>query len=190
MMIKTYMPPEIANAASHIQHFWLKMIADGQSERFATMAALQQPPGTRGTERAFNEGRNAGEWLNAMPKRQADYIIREAKAAGISVAGKYYHSGIADKRGWCDPAAWVSGPDDVLAVAKRRRLEVKGAVNYTPPEGEPVQRVGLAKDIVARMAKDEMAKNPKLTAKQARAIVRERHTPRWAKGRGKANKKG
>lgn len=188
MSIKPYMPYEIANAASHIQQFWLKMIAEGQSERWATMCALQQPPGTKGTERAFFEGRNGGEWLDRMPKRQANYIIREAKSAGIDVAGKYYHSGIADRRGWCDPEAWVSSSDDVVRVAKKRRLEVRGAVNYTPPESEPPKRVGLAKDIVAGLAREEMKKNPALTKRQAAEIVKDRHTPRWAKGRKAGNK--
>lgn len=189
--MKIDLPFDVENANREVQSAYVRMIESGVSPRLAEMLALQQPPCVQGTDSKFMEGRNSGEWLSQMPKRQADYITREAKAAGIDISGKYYHSGIADKRGWTDPEAWISGKDDLLRVAKKRRLSVTGQVNYTPPEqaAEP-KRVGLARDIVSKMAKQEMAKNPKLTQKQAAAIVRERHTPRWAKGRERANKKG
>jgi hypothetical protein len=186
--MKSDLPHEIAASSAEVQRHYLKCIADGQSPRFAEMVALMQPPGVQGTDSKFMEGRNSGEWLNAMPKRQANFIVREAKAAGIDVSGKYYHSGLADRRGWCDPEAWISGKDDLIRVAKKRKLQVTGQVNYTPPEAGESRRVGLAKDIVASLAKQEMAKNPSLTKRQAAAIVREKHTPRWAKGRKAGNK--
>ena len=87
-MTPTIMPPDIANAAIHVQQHYLKMLADGQTERFSAMCALQQPPGTRGTDRAFQEGRLSGNWLDDMPIHQAKRIVREAKAVGIDINGQ------------------------------------------------------------------------------------------------------
>lgn len=182
-MIKPFMPPEIANAASHIQHFWLKMIADGQSERFATMAALQQPPGTKGTDRAFLEGKNNQEWLGDMPKRQADYILKEAKAAGVSTAGKVYMSGLADKRGWCDPQAWVSDVSDIKRVAKARNLQVRGIVDIDAREEAPKQ-ADLNPRIARSLAKKEIQKHPSLSMKAALEKVKAKHLPHWKKKKG------
>lgn len=183
------LPFDIENASREVRSAYVRMVKSGVAPRLAEMLALQQPPCVRGTDSKFMEGRNNGEWLSQMPKRQADFITREAKAAGIDIAGKYYHSGIADKRGWLDKEAWISGKDDLLRVAKKRKLMVSGQVNYVPPDAaEPPKRVGLAKDVVASLSKQEMAKNPSLTKKQAAGIVRDRHTPHWAKGRGNRNK--
>ena len=183
------LPPEITFAPPHVQAHYRAMIADGQTERWAVMCALQQPPGVHGTDGSFMEGRNGGEWLNQMPKHQADFMTREAKAAGIDISGKYYCSGLADKRGWTDPEAWVSGRDDVLRVAKKRKLSVKGQVNYEPPEQAPAKRgAPLAKDTVASLARSEMRKNPALSKREAAAKVREKHTPHWVKKSSGRNK--
>ena len=181
------LPLELTYAPKHQQDHYLSMMADGQSERFAVMCSLQQPPGTKGTERAFMEGRYNGEWLNDLPPHQAKYMLAEAKAAGIATNGRYYCSGIADKRGWTDPRAWIEDSGDMLKVAKERNLEVKGSVNYTPPEREP-ERKGLAKDVVNDLAKREMKKNPKMSKAEAKSKVKEKHTPKWAKGRKSGNK--
>lgn len=177
------LPSEIASAPLDVREHYIRMISSGQTQAFALMAALQCPPGVSGMDRTFMEGRNNMEWLNAMPKRQADRMVREAKAAGVDVAGKYYVSGIADKRGHCDPAAWVTGRDDVLRVAKKRNLEVRGQIQYTPPPSPPKPSVGLKDSIVKELAAKERAANKSLTKKAAEALVREKHTPRWKKGR-------
>jgi hypothetical protein len=181
------LPPELTHAPKYQQDHYLSMMSDGQSEQFAIMCSLQQPPGTKGTERAFMQGRYNGEWLNDMPAHQAKYMLAEAKAAGISTNGRYYCSGIANKLGWCDERAWIEDSGDMLKVAKERNLEVKGSVNYTPPEREP-ERKSLAKDVVNDLAKREMKKNPKMTKAEAKSKVKEKHTPRWAKGRQSGNK--
>lgn len=151
-------------------------------ERWAEMCALQCPPGTRGSDRAFLEGRQNNEQFDALPKRQAQYMIREAKRAGINPTGKYYCSGIADGRGWRDPAAWVSGNDDVLKVAKARRMAVAGSVNYDPGPAPP-QRKLLADSIVNEEVRRAKRKNPTANAKELRAQIVEKHAYR-AKGRG------
>ena len=87
----------------------------------------------------------------------------------------------------CDERAWIEDSGDMIKVAKERNLEVKGSVNYTPPEREP-ERKSLAKDVVNDLAKREMKKNPKMTKAEAKSKVKEKHTPRWAKGRKSGNK--
>lgn len=181
MKPQQFMPDEILNAPAHVQHHYLKMIADGQTEKWAVMCALQQAPGVTGCDRTFMQGRNNGEWLGELPERQANYMVKEAQEAGINTTGKYYMSGIADKRGWQDPEAWVSGRDDVIRVAKKRKLEVKGTINYTPPEQEPPKRVDLNPRIVAREAKKLMQKDPSITKSQAVQRVKARHVPRFKK---------
>lgn len=180
MSIKPFMPPDIAAASPAVQQRYLKMIADGQSPRFAEMCALQQPPKTHGTDRTFFEGRYNGQWLDDMPKRQANYILKEAKAAGISTTGKFYMSGLADKRGWCDPEAWISDVSDIRRVAKKRNLSVKGIVNIEGHEEAPKQK-DLNPRIAKELAKQEIAKHPKLSMKEAIAKVKEKHVPRWKK---------
>lgn len=177
--MKPFMPPEILNAEPEIQHFWLRLIAEGQTEKWATMCALQQAPGVSGSDRTFMEKRNNHEWLDGLPKRQANYIVKEAKAAGIDITGKYYMSGLADKRGWCDPEAWVSGRDDVLRVAKNRNLEVTGSINHTPVADLPPKKADLNPRIVRELARKEIAKNPSLTKKQAESLVKSKHVPHW-----------
>lgn len=151
-------------------------------ERWAEMVALQCPPGTKGTERAFLEGRQNNQQFDTLPKRQASYMLREAKAAGINPSGKYYCAGIADGRGWRDPAAWVSSNDDVLKVAKQRRLAVTGSVNYDPGPAPP-QRKLLSESIIRDEVRREKRKNPRASVQDLRAQVIEKHAYR-AKGRG------
>lgn len=172
------LPPDISNSPKHVQDHYLRMVADGQSERFAMMCALQQPPGTKGSDRAFMEGRLSGNWLDDLPKRQANWMVKEAKAAGINPTGKFYCSGIADKRGHLDPEAWIGSVDDVKRVARARNLTVQGAVSI---EGTPSPRkeVALSPGIEKELAAKELAKNPKLSPAEAAEKVRQKHAPRW-----------
>lgn len=143
-------------------------------DRWATMVALQAPPGTRGTDRAFLEGRQNNEQLNSMPKRQATYVAKEARRAGINITGKVYCGGIADKRGWKDPEAWVTGNDDVLSVARKRRLHVTGSVNYDPGEAPP-KRVLLAESIIKDEMRKEKRRNPGVKDGELREKIIDKH---------------
>lgn len=174
---KMTLPPDIAAASPAVQKHYLAMIADGQTERWAEMAALQQAPGSTGTDREFMHGRNAGEFLNDMPARQARYITREAKAAGIDISGKYYMAGLADSRGWKDPNAWVSGRDDVLRVAKKRNLNLTGQVNHKADPVPKKKSKGLSDRIVNELAKKQVG----MSRSEAIERVREKHTPHWKK---------
>ncbi len=168
-------PPEVIAAGSKALSLYEKALPYG--ERWATMVALQQPPGTSGTDRAFLEGRQNNEQLNDMPRRQAAYVAKEARQAGISISGKYYCAGIADKRGWRDPEAWVTSNDDVLRVAQKRRLHVTGNVNYEPGEAPP-KRVLLSESIIKDELKKEKRKNPKAKDGELREKIIEKHAYR------------
>ena len=173
------LPFEIASATEEVQQHYLKMIASGQTPMFAAMCALQQPPGTNGSDRAFMEGRLSGNWLDELPKRQANWMVKEARAAGINPTGKYYLSGIADKRGHLDPEAWIDSVDDVKRVARKRNLNVQGTVNIKASEPDPSEKPALNPRIERELARKESAKNPKLSQQEAISRVREKHAPRW-----------
>jgi hypothetical protein len=178
-MSKARLPAEIAAASEDVQSHYVRMVAAGQTEQFAVMCALQQPPGTRGTDRAFMEGRLAGEWLDRIPKKQAAWLIRQAQAAGINTSGKFYMGGIADKRGHLDPEAWVDSAGDVLRVAKKRDLEVHGIVDYVPPQKAPPKEVDINPRILREHVREEMRSNPKLKRGEAVEKVKDRIVPHW-----------
>ena len=172
------LPPELTYASKKQQDHYLAMIADGQEAGFAIMCSLGQPPGHKGTDRTLMQGKYDGSWLNEMPPHQARRILREAKKAGISTEGRFYMSGLADKRGHQDPRAWIDSIDDVTKVAKDRNLTVQGCVNI---EGrpEPPKSKKLSKKIEKRLLKHYMKKDPKLTKNEAKEIVHDKHVPRW-----------
>jgi hypothetical protein len=87
--------------------------------------------------------------------RQAKWLLKEAKEAGINPTGTYYLGGLADKRGWRDPKAWVSSVDDVKRVAQERNLHVEGAVTVEGRAVPPKRKV-LSEQII----RDEMRRNP------------------------------
>lgn len=178
------LPFEIRNAPESVRTHYVRMIKSGQTERWALMCALQAPPGTRQTERAFFEGRNNGEWLNKLPKKQAERMLKAAREAGVNPSGKIYFGGIADKRGIYDPEAWVSDASDVKRVAEKRGMDVDGAITHRS-SGRPVKKsVDIAPDILKRETAYEMAKNPGLSKREARAKAKERIVPHWKKKNG------
>lgn len=153
-----------------------QIMANGETAEWAAMCALRSPPGSRNTDRAFNQGQRYK--MDRMAKVNADEIHKRAKAAGINTSGKYY---IATLGKHTDPAAWVSSSDDVLAVCKARNLTCEGVINYKAPEREvpPPQDVPLAPDIVKRFEKEYIANEPGLAERikknpGARQELRER----------------
>lgn len=155
---------------------YLRSRAAGGSEKFAAMCALQTPPGSKGSDRAFMEGRMNNQQLDGMPRRQAEYISRDARAAGINISGKYYCGGLADQRGWKDPEAWVSSSDDVLRVAKKRGKSVSGSVNYDAGPPPPPKRVALSERIIKEEIARERRLNPGLkVTRELREKIIHRH---------------
>jgi hypothetical protein len=150
-------------------------------ERWAEMCAYRIAPGSLGTDRAFMEGRYNNQQLDSMPSRQAKYVAQEARDAGVDISGKYYVGGLADKRAWRDPEAWVSGVDDIKRVAQKRRLQVQGIYEYDPGPAEP-KRTNLNEKIVQEEVRRLKRKNPKSKAGELREKVIEKHA---LKGKGR-----
>ena len=157
---------------------YLKVLGMGYGERWALMVATQTPPGTKGTDRAFQEGRLDGNWLDSLPPRQAKKMVAEAKAAGINISGKQYVGGLADKRGHMDPEAWVSDTADVKRVAKTRNLTIQGIVQHQGYEPPPKQ-VTINPRLERRLVAEEMKARPGLSRADAKEAVLKKYAPRW-----------
>ena len=152
--------PDIASSSARMAIYKQALANDG-SHKFAEMCALQCPPGTKATDRAFMQG--AHRQMEDMDPKNRELILDIAKKAGISTQGKCHKAGLGRPE---DPAAWVSSSDDVLRVAKARNLNVSGVVNHKAVDNlqEP-KRVKLAEDIIQRMMKRTLERDPSLAAK-------------------------
>jgi hypothetical protein len=164
-------PKNISDAGPEAARLYAKLLSEGLGHKWAEMCALQQPPGTKGTDRSYMEGRYNNQQLDRMPKDHARALVAAARAAGISVSGKYYASGLADRRGPADPAAWVDGTGDVLKVAQVRNLNVEGAVEHraTPmprPKSKP-----LSERLTREMMRAERKLNPTMKRGELREMV-------------------
>jgi len=175
----SYVPQSVISAGPDAVAHYKRSVASGATERFAEMVALQQPPGTKGTDRAFMQGRLAGEWMNNMPKRQADRMVQDAKRAGINTSGRFYMGGLADKRGHMDPEAWVDSTADIVRVAQKRNLEVHGIVDYVPPDRGPPKEVEINPKILRENVRKYMKENPKISRGEATEIVKDKIVPSW-----------
>lgn len=168
-------PAHIRAAGSESVQIYVSAMEAGGGEKFAEMCAFQTPPGTKGTDRAFFENRSNQQQFDDMPKRQANWLLKEAKEAGINPAGKYYVGGLADKRGWKDPKAWVSSVDDVRRVALERNLHVEGAVTVEGRQVPPKRTV-----LNDKIIREEQRKNPGLSRE---AIIEKHAHPLKKKGK-------
>lgn len=169
------LPFDIQRSGKGVQEFYRKMVQDGVHPRMAEMFALQQPPGVKGSDRAFMENRYNNQQLDLMPKHQAQRIVAEAKAAGVSPSGKVYCSGLADGRGHRDPAAWVDGAGDVLRVARERNLTVEGAVEH---KGRPMPRPEskpLSESATRELMREERRRHPTMKKGELREYVIDRY---------------
>jgi hypothetical protein len=142
-----------------------KMVADGQGVEFAAMCALQQPPGSKNTDRAFQDGaRRRMEGMGAITKTA---LLHAAKKAGISTEGKYYVGGLGRAN---DPSAWVSTAQDVMDVCKKKNLNCEGVVNHKVTfEDKPPPDVKLAPDLVKQFTQRAMDADPALAERCKRS---------------------
>lgn len=167
-------PVEIERAGREAIALYQRALPYG--EKWAAMVATQTAPGTKGSDRAFMEGRMNNQQLDGMPVRQAKYVAKEARDAGINISGKYYCGGLADGRGWRDPEAWVSSNDDILRVAKKRGKTVTGTVNYDAGPPPPPKRKVLSERIIKEEIAREKRLNPGLkVTRELREKIIERH---------------
>lgn len=146
-------PSHIVRAGREAALMYARLLSEGHGHKWAEMCALQSPPGVRGGDRSFMQGRYNQQWLDDMPTHQAQHLLAEARAAGISASGKVYMSGLADKRGPRDPAAWVDSVADIKTVARQRNLTVQGIVEH---KGTP-QAPPKTKRLSARLTREMMA---------------------------------
>jgi len=173
------LPEDIRRAGNEAARMYERLIAEGYGHRWAEMCALQRPPGTKGTDRAVMQGRYAEQWLDDMPTDQARRITREAKAAGINISGKYYCSGLADKRGHCDPAAWIDSSADIKRVAVQRNLTVRGIVDHEAAPTPPPKSKPLSERLIREMSAIERRRHPGKSKAELREIVIDKYAPRW-----------
>lgn len=175
----TDLPDSIRQAGPAAARMYRRLRREGHGHRWAEMCSLQRPPGAKGTDRAVMQGRYAEGWLDEMPADQATRITREARAAGINISGKYYCSGLADRRGHRDPAAWIDSAADIKRVARLRNLTVRGIVEH---EGRPQPRPKskpLSDRLVRELSRDERRRHPDKRPEELREIVIDKYAPRW-----------
>lgn len=161
-----HVPQEIVRRGKDAVSLYERLLSEGYTHRWAEMCALQKPPGVKGADRTFMERRANQEWLDDMPPEQARRILRDAKGAGINTSGKFYMSGLADKRGPADPAAWVDSIADVKKVAAARNLTVRGVVEHQGTPMPPPPPKPLSERLTKEMMAHERATNPSLKAKK------------------------
>ncbi len=172
-------PYEIRQAGGEVVRTYRRLLAEGHGHRWAEMCALRKPPGVKGSDRAVMQGRYAEQWLDDLPKDQARRITREARAAGINISGKYYCSGLADKRGHCDPAAWIDSAADIKRVAVQRNLTVRGIVEH---RAEPMPRPAskpLSERLIREMSAVERKRHPGKSKGELRELVIDKYAPKW-----------
>lgn len=172
-------PENIRQAGMDAIRMYTRLLSEGLGHRWAEMCALQQPPGVKGTDRAVMQGRYAEQWLDDMPTDQARRITREARAAGINISGKYYCSGLADKRGHCDPAAWIDSAADIKKVAVQRNLTVRGIVEHQAAPTPPPKPKQLSERLVKEMSAVERKRHPGKSQAEVREIVIDKYAPKW-----------
>lgn len=172
-------PHDIQQAGTEAIRMYKRLLAEGHGHRWAEMCALRKPPGVKGTDRAVMQGRYAEQWLDDMPVDQARRITRDARAAGINISGKYYCSGLADKRGHCDPAAWIDSSADIKRVAQQRNLTVRGIVEHQAVQLPPPKSKVLSERLIREMSAVERKRHPGKSKGELREIVIDKYAPKW-----------
>lgn len=124
-----------------------------------------------------------GQWLDQMPPHQARRILAEAKAAGISTSGKYYQSGLADKRGPADPAAWIDSAADIKKVAQERNLHVTGIVEHVAREVAPPASKPLSERMIRKFMGQYKQRHPTKKVGELREMIVANHAPRHKRGK-------
>ena len=170
-------PENILRAGKDPSEMYARLRSEGYTHQWSEMCALQQPPGVRGTDRALMQGRLNHQWLDDMPKDQANLLMREAKGAGINVSGRFYMSGLADKRGHRDPAAWIDSASDIKKVARERNLSVRGIIEHKGDAMPPPKGKRLSGKLTREMMTYERHKNPGMKMREGdlKEMVKEKY---------------
>lgn len=163
-------PAHIQALGRDASEMYAKLRSEGLSHKWCEMVVFRQPPGVKGGDRSFMEGRYNNQQLDQMPKDHAQNIVTLAKRAGINVSGKYYCSGLADKRGIQDPEAWVDGTGDILRVARKRNLSVDGSVQHKGVQEAP-NRKPLSERLTRELMRSEKDRHPNMKKGELREMV-------------------
>lgn len=168
---KTDVPAYISAAGAEASERYRRLLSEGYGHRWAEMCALQQPPGVKGTDRAYMQGRLNNQQLDSMPPDHARNLVTLAKRAGINPSGKYYAASLADGRGPADPAAWVDSTADVKRVAIERNLTVTGAVEHKGSQVPRPMSKPLSDRLTKEMMRRERANHPNMKRGELREMV-------------------
>lgn len=163
-------PANIRALGSAASEMYARLRSEGLSHNWCEMVVFRQPPGVKGTDRAFMEGRYNNQQLDAMPKDHAQNVVTLAKRAGINISGKYYASGLADGRGPADPGAWIDSTGDVTRVARERNLTVTGAVEHRGVAEAP-KRKPLSERLTRELMREERRRYPTMKKGELREMV-------------------
>lgn len=139
---------------------YLKLREEGAEHVWALMSACRRPPGTSNSAKTFEAGNRAR--MAGMGDEHLDRKLAAASKAGISTHGKFHMSSLGPAS---DPGAWVSGPDDVLAVCRARNLNCEGAVTHKARPVEPKPKVRLSERLTKEMEARYLQNDPSLAAK-------------------------
>jgi len=147
---------------------------NGCTHELAEMLATRSFPGTKGTDRAFMQGRlhqTGGQQFERLPAWVGKEYVDKALAAGVNPTGKYYSGPLARFPG--DPRAWVDSLGDVKRIAAERGVSVSGAVDIEAPapagdSGPKPYRV--ADDIIQERVSARLAELPELASKREEIV--------------------
>lgn len=172
MATKTKYPRVYADPQQQARY--VKLRQAGNSDAFAQMLTEQRPPGIKGENARFLNGRQNGEDIEDMSPLTRKKLLENAKKAGVSVQGKRYISQLARRGVPCDPLALVSDLDDVKARARAmgRQVCTMEQAQDMDYQGSPPRSVALAEDIVQEEVAKRIAKDPSLK-KVPKAKIRE-----------------
>lgn len=132
----------------------------GVDHSLAAMQACRRGPHMKGSDRAFMEGQRR-KMEGSSDDLMRD-MVKMAKGAGIKTQGRFYMAGLADRRGYRDPGAWVSSIDDVKRVCRERNYECRGIVEHRADERPPAPKKAIAEDIVTELAAKALGSDTEL----------------------------
>lgn len=142
-----------------LMYDFVRSVLAGTSPRLAAMLVTQQTPVIHTNDTFGARWKRGGDQFADLPVTHQQEYVRHAKAAGVTVHGRQYMSGLAEYPG--DPRAWVGSKDEAIAVLKDRgwgcdRLGVKAKVSDGPAKESP-----LGEDIVRRHMENYLQDVPK-----------------------------
>lgn len=165
---------------------YVKLREEGQGHRWAEMISLQRGPVLSTDDTFFQGVPRLYEQFGSQ--KNLDRHLKAAKAHGFTPSpNAIYMPGLARFQG--DPEAWVTramGRSYIKKLCEKRGWACEGAVNVKArdPENDPLDQkncVPLANDIVNRIGKEMVRKDPSLQKKsksELREMVIAKHGPR------------